>query len=73
MIFYLRSYSDFFLTTTINMKTIVRKPLIIKINKLRLRNLDNVFLVVLKISFEITLQIDLPKVSNIDLMGKYDD
>ena len=26
---------------TIKMKTIVRKPLMIKINKLRLRNLDN--------------------------------
>ena len=26
---------------TIKMKTIVRKPLVIKINKLRLRNLDN--------------------------------
>ena len=29
---------------TIKMKTIVRKPLMIKINKLRLRNLDNKYL-----------------------------
>ena len=29
------------ITITIKMKTIVRKPLMIKINKLRLRNLDN--------------------------------
>ena len=33
---------------TIKMKTIVRKPLMIKINKLRLRNLDNQYKVVFK-------------------------
>ena len=34
---------------TINMKTIVLKPLIIKIIKLRLRNLDNLYIFVFKV------------------------
>ena len=41
MIFYLCSYSDFFPEITIKMTTRVQKPLMIKIIKLRLRNLDN--------------------------------
>ena len=31
------------ITIAIKMKTIVRKPLMIKINKLRLRNIDNIY------------------------------
>ena len=41
--FYLCSYADFFFQNdveiAIKMKTIVRKPLMVKITKLRLRNL----------------------------------
>ena len=40
------------LEITIKMKTIVRKPLMIKIIKLRLRNLDNCLLLLLLLLFD---------------------